>query len=484
METLLKRTEMVLDENEALRSHNQELHETLAKVQQQLQILSDSYSPCPYFTLDEETNTLVLQKSMNLKVSSADLTVQSGNIIIQGGTCKQGREGTGNFVMGYGHDYSQAQNSFFAGDSNTIKACAGAVLGGRGNLVTAEYSTTSGGPVRKSRNPALKSRNPPLKFRNPAPKENVNAKLVTVSEDMYSTPSASGAIIIGGNNNTASGAFSTMMGGSNNTASGAFAFVVAGTGSTASGAFSGVIGGLADHADGADSITIAQRDSIVIGDSIVVGTQPTNSTSTTTAACYDTDPNAKDKDGLNCENGYDPYPSWCHYHTEDDDDFTPAEMCCSCGGGSPTPPTTTTTTTTTLSLEERVSALEIEFDRSGVSWFQKADDKTLKLYSKNLWLVSSCSSSSECPSEGNLVVGLSHKWKDATNSIVVGESNTIAGKGNLVAGLFDESSSESQFSSILGGQNNKVVGKSGTVIGGSYNTVSKEVCVKSDHEFC
>lgn len=182
---------------------------------------------------------------------------------------------------------------------------------------------------------------------------------------------------------------------------------------------------------------------------------------TTSTQCFNTDNGAKDPDDFGCEDGYDPFPEWCHHGGMVDDDFDPKEMCCVCGGGVDS----TTTTTTMKTLAERVEALEAKIEDSGVSKFH-VDGNTLVLKDMSLHVYSSDDTAKGL---GNLVVGKGHSWENSTNGVIVGLANKVAGTDNFVAGYMNVADEGAKHSSILGGQLNKVTAEIGTVIGGHDN---------------
>lgn len=92
----------------------------------------------PVFHLTDGTATLDDEYDM---VIPGNVRV-SGNVLV---SAAGGAWGLGNIVIGEGHIFKDAKNSFLAGRNNLVNGEGSSVLSGQNNIVTADYAAVSGG---------------------------------------------------------------------------------------------------------------------------------------------------------------------------------------------------------------------------------------------------------------------------------------------------------------------------------------------------
>jgi hypothetical protein len=180
--------------------------------------------------------------------------------------------GTYSFAAGFGNNASGA-GSIAMGQRNTASQLGSTAIGGGGGAgggvnATAQFATAVGGYQNNA------SGTYSGVFSGTANTVSSNYGVVTGGQG--NTASTNGhATVVGGQNNTASGAFA-IVGGQGNTASGNYAVVVGGQSNTASGQYA-IAGGFTNTASGSNSICIGDSGAASGFSSITLGANSSNS---------------------------------------------------------------------------------------------------------------------------------------------------------------------------------------------------------------
>lgn len=140
------------------------------------------------------------------------------------------KPGTGNLVVGLGHDVKHADNGFVAGEHNTLLGTSVSVAGGIDNQAVGKYATVLGGDHNAAAKPYS-----------------------TVAGGSHNTALGRAAEVGGGSENLARGLGSVVAGGLKNRGFGKFGVVAAGLNNTASGMASTVLNGRFNEAAGSGS---------------------------------------------------------------------------------------------------------------------------------------------------------------------------------------------------------------------------------------
>jgi hypothetical protein len=151
---------------------------------------------------------------------------------------------TGNLIVGSGHTWTKATESFVAGYANTIASMNASVCGGSRNKATGYWSSISGG------------------YGNQA-----SSYYASVSGGRDNKATNYGASISGGLRNTASGIYTSVSGGRINQATACGDSVSGGLGNIASGIYASVSGGIGNKATAQySSVSGGRRRSIGVRD--------------------------------------------------------------------------------------------------------------------------------------------------------------------------------------------------------------------------
>lgn len=209
------------------------------------------------------------------KVDGKDVILDGYNLVIKSTDKK---ESEGNLVVGLGHSYSQATNSFVAGLQNTVEGDHASILGGTKNQAKGKYPSVSGGWDNEATGEGAVitggrwgtaagdfsvitggsfnniTKDGYMGIINGGAWNRVEYRFAGVVTGHYNVANAPDAHVIGGYSNRAVGQYTTVLGGAHNSAIADGTTILGGLENTASGRSAVIVGGAFNKAEGVYSV--------------------------------------------------------------------------------------------------------------------------------------------------------------------------------------------------------------------------------------